>query len=365
MVIGNFDGGSAGWMIMPNGLGSPGVGPSPGKMTYWSTGATINDTSDTFAQDVTRIVVTRGLTTIKMYANGVQTGSGSCSTSAPSTPLTVGNLADSGEYFLEGMITEIFLYSSVLTGPQLSAIDANEAVYFPGAGFTTPYNGAHCVQFGGAENINFGMPAALQFERTQPWTAFAAIHCYAAPDACIVFTTVPVPGTGYPGYELWIENGHLRIRVIHDITAAPPVAIGAKGVTNVADGVQHFIAATYDGSSKFAGVKAYIDGVPETLVLEYDNLTASIVASGQLFWLGAQQGLGFALPGTLGHFQLDTVVRSASYIAACSDPAHLPPVDANTILCVPLTEGSGTVAHDTSGHGFNGTLYSASMWVPT
>ena len=57
-------------------------------------------------------------------------------------------------------------------------------------------------------------------------------------------------------------------------------------------------------------------------------------------------------------------MRSASYILAHSTPSSLPPVDANTDLCLLLTEGAGTTANDTSGHGRNGALTSATMWVP-
>ena len=68
--------------------------------------------------------------------------------------------------------------------------------------------------------------------------------------------------------------------------------------------------------------------------------------------------------GTLVHFQIGNVLRSPSYIASYSTPSNLPQIDANTTISLPLTDGSGATAADTSGHGLNGTLSTANMWVP-
>ena len=69
--------------------------------------------------------------------------------------------------------------------------------------------------------------------------------------------------------------------------------------------------------------------------------------------------------GTISHLQIDNVVRSQAYIAAYVSGAVPPVVAGQTDLCLPLNEGAGTgTAGDTSGNSHNGTLSSATMWVP-
>ena len=109
----------------------------------------------------------------------------------------------------------------------------------------------------------------------------------------------------------------------------------------------------------------YIDGVVNPHTVESDTLAGnSIIAANQNFIVGNQAGEGFNLPGTLGLFQLDKVVRTGSQIAASSTLGAIPPVDANTAVQLLLNENSGSTAHDTSGNGLNGTLSTAFMWVP-
>ena len=63
-------------------------------------------------------------------------------------------------------------------------------------------------------------------------------------------------------------------------------------------------------------------------------------------------------------FQIDKVVRAPAYVAAYATPAAPPPIDANTGMCFPLTEGSGTTVHDTTINAWPATLSSAAIWVP-
>ena len=158
-------------------------------------------------------------------------------------------------------------------------------------------------------------------------------------------------------------NGKLRVRIMSNIGSGN--YIGLIGTKNVVDGKKHMFVASYDGSSLAAGVSMYIDGVAETLSVEKDALTASIIGAGQAFLVGQQQGTPtFYVRGTMGFFQLDKVARSAAYIAAHSSAASLPTIDANTGLAFLFTEGSGVTVHDTSGNGLNGTLTNATMWTP-
>lgn len=173
--------------------------------------------------------------------------------------------------------------------------------------------------------------------------------------AAIIFTTCNQgSGTAFPGYEVWIDgNGDLRIRLINNI--ATPLFIGAIGAANLCDNNPHNIGVSYDGSGVVAGVKAYIDGIAQTLTTESDTLGANTIVNTQPFLLGNQLGFPFPLGGGLKNFQLSNIVRSAGYMAAYTTPV----IDANVVLAFNFSEGSGTTVHDLSANGFNGTVNSA------
>ena len=147
----------------------------------------------------------------------------------------------------EGLIGEVFVYASALTDPVRLGIDANQALAFPDTTFATPYNGAACVQFGLNEQISFGN--ILNYERTQPWTAWGAIQMYGvSPPAIaggIVFSNVTAPSDpAFPGYEMWVDKqGFMRVRVINN--AATFNMIGMIGAVFLADGKKHMLCATY------------------------------------------------------------------------------------------------------------------------
>jgi hypothetical protein len=229
----------------------------------------------------------------------------------------------------------------------------------PPAGLALSFRPINAVS---TPNVSAGSHTALQFERTQAWTVIAQINVATPPTAAanpaaIIFTTANQgsANTAFPGYELWIDNlGRLRVRLINNI--ATPNYIGVIGTTNVAQGVPHTVAASYDGSSTVAGVKIYVDGVLETMTSEGTSLTASILNTQPLV-IGNQLGFPFSLGGTLANFSLSTVVRTQAQIAAYTTAAGAK--DANTILAYDFAEGSGTTTADLSTNGFTGTINGA------
>ena len=353
--LSDYDG-SAGWAFIDNYTGAK-------QAAYWSNGGGFLGASGSnmVAHAPSRLVATRTSGSVNVYVNGTSAATATgASNTAPTVGLMLGGY--NGNATFSGMFAEVFVYSSALSGASLASIDANEGATWGDLGFETPYSGASSVQFGVNQVVSLGN--VLDYERTQPWTVFAAIQLYNNPNSVgqVIFSNVPASGPPYPGYELWIDtSGHLRVRLINN---QPSNYLDVSGTTNVVDGKKHFVSASYDGSSTAAGVKMYVDGVPETTTILADVLSASIIGTGQGMILGAQQGPIFELSGTLGHFQIDNVARSAAYIAAHATPASLPPIDANTALSLALTDGSGTTAADASGNGHNGTLTSANMWVP-
>ncbi len=77
---------------------------------------------------------------------------------------------------------------------------------------------------------------------------------------------------GYNGWDLTIIDGHVESRMAR---VWPGNAIGVRTVDPIPLDVWHQLSATYDGSSKAAGLKIYLNGKPlETVVLR-DNVKKS------------------------------------------------------------------------------------------
>lgn len=79
-------------------------------------------------------------------------------------------------------------------------------------------------------------------------------------------------------------------------------------MTKFVGGPWIYIAATYDGSSNASGAKIYINGVPETLTVDYNALSASIQNTQN--WL-----LGDYVSGTMDEVKISNVARTADEIA--------------------------------------------------
>lgn len=206
--------------------------------------------------------------------------------------------------------------------------------------------------------------AALQFERTQPWTMFCEIQVAATPgvgNASILFTNV-LGASPFSGYEVWIDpNGFLRFRMINTYSTN---YCGVIGSVNVCTGVPVLVAVTYDGSSTAAGVKMYVNGVQDTgTSIEANTLSATIIASGQIWEIGNQLNFNYGLQGYMGFMSIDAIVRSASYIGLYSLKV-LPPMDpSNTKLFLTFEDQNGTTVTDFSPSAFNATLSSANLWA--
>ena len=365
MPIGQWNG-SNGWFTTFNGAGNGGqVGASPGIFQIYSTGGggvALPDTGRYFAR-TNRYVAKRSGSTGTLYVNGATTKTGGLPASLTTTsPFAIGGDATT-KFPFTGLMGEVYVYSSAISDTDRNAIDASQATAFPDTGFSTPYSGTSCVQFDWQEQISCG--AVLTYDRSASWTAFSAVQLFFFPQqATVIYTNVL--SQPWFGHELWVDpSGHVRVRLMGNWSggAGAPGMAAVIGTTNVIDGKKHMLAYSYNGSSTAAGIKVYIDGVPETTTVESDTLAASMVGGTQNLIVGNQANSVFDLTGTLSHFQIDNVARSASYIAAYKNGA-IPPIDANTDMCLLFNDGSGTTAADSSGHSRNGTLNSAGLWVP-
>lgn len=228
-----------------------------------------------------------------------------------------------------------------------------------------PFTADSGLLFSPGQQVALGLNE-LAFQATQPWTVMAAVQLDALPPngASVIFTNVTNRPT-YAGYELVIDqSGHLLVRIISDF--AKDDFIGVYGLTDLADGKWHVVSATYDGSSTAAGVKIYEDGKLLQMTSTATTLTGSIVDGSQVFSIGNQENhLNFTMDGAIDDFWLADQVYSPTWISQHSAATTFPTANSNTVLDYDLDEGQGTIAHDYSSSGFNGTLSSTSMWYPT
>lgn len=266
------------------------------------------------------------------------------------------------------MISAIAVYGSVLGASDRAAIAADHASYFntkTPAAATTGFKGASGLRFIASSYVDAG--ANLLFERTQPFTIFAAIQATGRPamatsGAMLIFCNVG--GTPFPGYELWIDyTGNLRTRIINNQPGLN--CIDKVGSLPIIDANYHVIGLTYDGSSTAAGTKLFVDGVkdPNVRVIT-DALSGSTI--GTSIRLGNQSGFDstFYWRGALDEIQVHNVERSESYMAAHMTARTYPDVpDANIVGYWKFDDGSGTSAADASLSGFTGTLTGSPVWL--
>jgi len=123
------------------------------------------------------------------------------------------------------------------------------------------------------------------------------------------------------GYELLIEDGRLSAAMIHFY---PGNAIRVQAVDELPVGTWSEVAVTYDGSSRAAGLKIYVNGKRAKSKIVYDNLTREMAGGGEdNIAIGERfRDNGFKY-GLVDEFRVYTRELTASEIAGKPDQAEL------------------------------------------
>ncbi len=145
---------------------------------------------------------------------------------------------------------------------------------------------------------------------------------------------------GYVGFDLWMQGGTIGTHLVRS-WADDAIKVVSEG--RFEGKSWHHVALSYDGSSKAAGVKLYIDGVEQRIRVEVDNLRGSIrtdvpLRVGRRELRDAIQGLSVA-----GLRYYDRVL-GADEVDALATDALLP-----RILARPAGERSGAEREFVSG----------------
>lgn len=80
-------------------------------------------------------------------------------------------------------------------------------------------------------------------------------------------------GNNFRGWDLWYENGKFGC---HIINSWPSNAIKVFTNASFNPNIWHHVFVTYDGSSKAAGVKVYVNGIPQATTVLNNNLSQTI-----------------------------------------------------------------------------------------
>ncbi|MBB80320.1 MAG: hypothetical protein CMN02_04835 [Roseibacillus sp.] len=140
------------------------------------------------------------------------------------------------------------------------------------------------IRFDGKSAVSFGSWPAR--ERNEPFT-FAAWLKVPNSGSGAVLARID-EGQAFRGYDFWIQN---RAVGTHIISSWPGNALKVVSAESLTADKWHYVAVSYDGSSKAAGVKIYIDGKLTANKVEQDSLKDSI-ATQTPFKIGSRSGQG-------------------------------------------------------------------------
>ena len=159
--------------------------------------------------------------------------------------------------------------------------------------FVPGHNGGQAILM--HDSVFSADPKIGQFERTQPysldfWIKLPAKPYYDStrpngPSASILYNNGGVEGLGY---ELSLSNNKLAYSITHN---APTNMLLVETKQDVPTGRWVHITSTYDGNSKAAGMRIYIDGKAQELEVDHDGLTRSAFPRGRTSYFGSYFGL--------------------------------------------------------------------------
>jgi hypothetical protein len=139
------------------------------------------------------------------------------------------------------------------------------------------------------------------YDRSDAFTLDFWFYVGAAYDNVPVINHLAEQNSGRTGYRLTIENGRLWASLAH---SPPANMIAIKAAEPLAVGEWSHLTLTYDGSSRAAGLRLYVNGQPAATEVERDRLTRTILpfTSGDVFdpFLGLAVGTRFREKAPVG-----------------------------------------------------------------
>jgi hypothetical protein len=155
--------------------------------------------------------------------------------------------------------------------------------------------------------VDFADPWPL--ERDRAFTLSVWINPSSSPQGCVA-SKQDSDGEAR-GFEILWYKSQPRINLAH--------RYGSEGIEVVAreqfsGGRWRHLVVTYDGSSRAAGLKVYVDGKPGGIVVRRDNLRGSIASKEP--WRIGWKGTGIGFEGSIDEFRLFERAFDADEVAA-------------------------------------------------
>jgi hypothetical protein len=171
----------------------------------------------------------------------------------------------------------------------------------------TPGVTGNAGAFDATQYVEFTEPQPV--ERDRPFTLSVWIQPGSAPQGCVA--SKMDSDADARGFEILWYKAQPRINLAHQY--------GSDGIEVVAEqkfsGKQwRHLVITYDGSSKAAGMKVYVDGQLNPVHVRRDNLTGSVASKEP--WRIAWKGTGIGFDGGIDEFRLYGRALKAGEVSA-------------------------------------------------
>lgn len=138
-----------------------------------------------------------------------------------------------------------------------------------------PGKNGNGLQLTGDDGVNLGVG---NFKRTQPFSAMLWMNTPHHKERTVVFSRSRAwTDAGSRGYQLLLHDGHLAASLIH---FWPGNAISVRTKAKLPKNEWHHVAITYDGSTRAAGLKIFIDGQAAKIEIVKNHLYKNITGGG-------------------------------------------------------------------------------------
>jgi len=176
------------------------------------------------------------------------------------------------------------------------------------------------------DSIGFADMSLGQFDRFDPYTLDIWVKLRTGKPYEEVGLIQNSSGRFGAGYELNLENNTLKFTITHN---APYNMIGVAALKPLPQGQWKHVTVTYDGSSKAAGVKLYVDGAQIPVQVQHDNLTRAAMPRRGDSLYSSYMGLSFGkrfggvefVDGALDELRVFTRALTPLEVAQLHNPA--------------------------------------------
>ena len=138
-----------------------------------------------------------------------------------------------------------------------------------------PGKNGNSLQLTGDDGVNLGIG---NFKRTAPFSIALWMNTPHHKERTVVFSRSRAwTDAGSRGYQMLLRDGHLSASLIH---FWPGNAISVRTKAKLPKNEWHHVTITYDGSTRAAGLKIFVDGKPAEIEIVKDHLYKNITGGG-------------------------------------------------------------------------------------